>query len=248
MRKILFSLGVALLLCLGATAQKVQEYNASMFGIVSDGIQNNTGAIQYAIDFISQKGGGKLNFFVGRYLTGSLELKSNVTIELHEGAVLLASSNWNDYIPSSSNQRALLKGDKVTNFRLIGKGVVEGQPRKFEAVTKQLIDKGYIQVDEKDYPSLILLENCEQITIDGILFQQFVNKGLISMASNDIHLQNLTIRSQFPQTTALLLEQSTGMRLQHIYLETRAPAIIKDATTSFHVVEKCITANGKSAI
>ena len=49
----------------------------------------NTNSIQTGINYIHKEGGGVLVFNVGRYLTGSIELKSNVAIQLKEGAVLV---------------------------------------------------------------------------------------------------------------------------------------------------------------
>ena len=72
-------------------------YNASLFGIKSNGTTLNTTSIQKAIDFISETGGGTLRFYVGIYLTGTIELKSNVTILLEEGAILMGSTNIYDY-------------------------------------------------------------------------------------------------------------------------------------------------------
>ena len=43
-------------------------YNASLFGIKSNGTTLNTTSIQKAVDYISEKGGGTLRFYVGRYL------------------------------------------------------------------------------------------------------------------------------------------------------------------------------------
>ena len=74
-----------------------KDYQMTMFGIKSDGTTMNTRSIQKAIDFISENGGGRLVFTVGRYLTGSIHLKSNVTIHLGEGAVLVGSTNPYDY-------------------------------------------------------------------------------------------------------------------------------------------------------
>ena len=69
-----------------------------MFNIYSDGGDSlNTRSIQFAIDYINAQGGGRLVFDVGRYLTGSIHLKSNVTIHLLEGAVLLGALNPMDY-------------------------------------------------------------------------------------------------------------------------------------------------------
>ncbi len=73
------------------------EYNASFFGIKSNGTTLNTSSIQKAVNYISEQGGGTLKFYVGRYLTGTIMLKPNVTIHLEEGAVLVGSTNIYDY-------------------------------------------------------------------------------------------------------------------------------------------------------
>src|SRR5438034_9933674 len=92
-RKYLF----VLLLGLKCLQVSAKDYPASLFGIYSDGVTLNTKSIQFAIDYIHEQGGGRLVFDVGRYLTGSIYLKSSVTIHLLEGAVLLGSLNPFDY-------------------------------------------------------------------------------------------------------------------------------------------------------
>src|SRR6476469_10719354 len=74
-----------------------KDYPVSLFGIYSDGVTLNTRSIQFAIDYIHKQGGGRLVFDVGRFLTGSIHLKSNVTLHLLEGAVLVGSLNPLDY-------------------------------------------------------------------------------------------------------------------------------------------------------
>ena len=98
MKRHLITFCLSLLIGLQAIAQDPKPtYNASKFGIRSDGVTMNTRSIQYAIDWIAEEGGGTLRFWVGRYLTGSIHMKSNVTIELVEGAVLVGSTNPFDY-------------------------------------------------------------------------------------------------------------------------------------------------------
>src|SRR6187431_3778616 len=86
-----------LLVCFQCLQTSAKDYPASLFGINSDGVTLNTRSIQFAIDYIQQQGGGRLVFDVGRFLTGSIQLKSNVTIHLLEGAVLLGTLNPFDY-------------------------------------------------------------------------------------------------------------------------------------------------------
>ena len=100
----------------GSGAGSGRSFNASYFGILSDGETLNTAAIQHAIDTLSALGGGTLVFYVGRYLTGPIQLKSNVAIRLNEGAVLVSVNQ---------SRKPLIQGSRVTNVALIGKGVVE---------------------------------------------------------------------------------------------------------------------------
>ena len=83
----LFASVIGLLVFVAGLSAK--DYQVAMFGIKSDGVTLNTRSIQRAVDYISEQGGGRLIFYVGRYLTGSIELKSNVTIRIEEGAVLV---------------------------------------------------------------------------------------------------------------------------------------------------------------
>jgi polygalacturonase len=90
---------LSILFFLSCSSVWSKEYNASFFGIKSDGVTLNTNSIQTGIDYIHKEGGGILVFNVGRYLTGSIELKSNVAIQLKEGAILVGSRTtiiWKD--------------------------------------------------------------------------------------------------------------------------------------------------------
>lgn len=100
------------------------RYNASMFGIKSNGSVMNTTSIQKAIDYIYEKGGGTLVFQVGRYLTGSLKMRKGVNIELNEGAILVGSSNPYDY-DSLNGEKALIIADRCGLVDIYGLGVVE---------------------------------------------------------------------------------------------------------------------------
>lgn len=79
--------------------------NAAEQGAAGDGKTLNTQAIQTAIDLCSQAGGGTVYFPPGNYVSGTLFLKSNVTMELDAGAVLTASPKIQDYSPDTHHNR-----------------------------------------------------------------------------------------------------------------------------------------------
>lgn len=151
-------------------------YNASLFGIKSNGTTLNTTSIQKAVDYISEKGGGTLRFYVGRYLTGTIELKSNVTILLEEGAILLGSTSIYDYnikepIPG------LLYAKGAENIAIRGKGVIDGQGREVAYNLVDQIHKGVIEdpmkYDRPDNkrPHGIYFRECKGVNIHGIIIK-----------------------------------------------------------------------------
>lgn len=94
-----------------------KQYNASLFGIKSNGTTDNTASIQYAVDHIASQGGGTLVFYVGRYLTGQLQMRSNVQLLLNEGAILVESDNPNDF-----PDKVFFKGEST---KILGLGGIE---------------------------------------------------------------------------------------------------------------------------
>ncbi len=74
-----------------------KRYKASLFGIKNNGTTLNTSSIQRAVDHIAQQGGGCLEFYVGRYLTGTVHIPRGVHIFLHEGAIIVPSPNRYDH-------------------------------------------------------------------------------------------------------------------------------------------------------
>jgi polygalacturonase len=151
-----------------------KDYNASMFGAKSNGTTMNTNSIQKGIDFVSENGGGRLVFYVGRYLTGTIHMKSNVTIQLEEGAILVGSPNPLDY-EFLSNWTALIFAHDQTNIGITGKGVIDGQGFTVATNLVQLIHSGVIK-DPLKYdrpwegrrPMNIYFRGCRNININGI--------------------------------------------------------------------------------
>src|SRR6266487_6113558 len=103
---------VGLILCFQFLQSPAKDYPVSLFGIYSDGVTLNTRSIQFAVDYIHQQGGGRLVFDVGRFLTGSIHLKSDVGLHLKEGAVLLGSLNPFDYDKNGLTALLLCNGEQ----------------------------------------------------------------------------------------------------------------------------------------
>jgi hypothetical protein len=107
----------------------VRDYGASGNGTAKD-----TQAIQKAIDACAQKGAGIVYFSPGRYLTGTIVLKSNLTLQIEAGATILASPDVDDYPlfpnayqPDRRTGSALIYGEGIENVTITGLGTIDGQ-------------------------------------------------------------------------------------------------------------------------
>ena len=230
-------------------AQKDNNFQATYFGIISDGISNNTTSIQSAIDYIAAKGGGKLNFYVGRYLTGGLELKSNVTIELHEGAILVASSNVNDYSLFDGN-RSLLFGTNLSNVKIIGKGVVEGNPDSYFELLNKLEGNNLLTATYLDpVPALLTFSNCKDVEISGIIFQKAFKDGLDFNNCSGVSLDSLTIRYNVKNSGhGVSFRNTIGINLANLFVDPKGKALVKDKNSKIVAIKHAITPDGKSIL
>ena len=93
--KLAFTLALAGFFALPAVAK---DYLVTDFGAKADGETLNTAIIQAAIDYVSSHGGGRLVFKGGDFVTGSIYIKSDVTLHIEEDARILGSLNPWDYV------------------------------------------------------------------------------------------------------------------------------------------------------
>lgn len=141
-------------------------YKASRFNIKSDGLHDNTTSIQGAIDFIASKGGGTLEFSVGRYVTGAVQLKSGVSVRLREGAVIVGSTN----IYSYKGRRAIFWGEGVENVSIFGTGVIDGRgPALLEDIAEQVKMKHI--PEDVTVPTLVYLKDCRNVTLKDFILR-----------------------------------------------------------------------------
>lgn len=122
------------------TGQKFPIFNILDFGAIGDGKTLNTTFINNAISACTAAGGGMVYIPPGVYLSGTVLLKSNVTLYLEAGATLLGSTNLSDYSVSAgpppdgdANQKHLVCARDAENVGLAGLGKIDGQGPAFWA-------------------------------------------------------------------------------------------------------------------
>ncbi len=120
---------------IGAHAADNGIFNVLDFGARGDGTNNDTAAIQKALDACAAQGGGQVLLPSGKtFLSGALTLHNGIDFHLANGAVLKGSANWRDY----GHPGALLFAKDATNITVSGNGVIDGNDR---AVWRELANE-----------------------------------------------------------------------------------------------------------
>lgn len=124
----------------GLTAKAQSYYNVIKYGAKNDSSKLATTAIKNAIEEASKAGGGTVYFPAGKYLTGAIHLKSNITILIDAGAELHFSDNFDDYLPMVKSRyegvdvtsfSPLFYAYKAENISIIGRGIIDGHGKKW---------------------------------------------------------------------------------------------------------------------
>ena len=117
-----------------------QYYNVLKYGARNDSSKLATAAIARAIADASKAGGGTVYFPAGKYLTGPIHLKSNITIFIDAGAELHFSDNFDDYLPMVESRyegvdvmsfSPLFYAYKAENISIRGRGQINGHGKKW---------------------------------------------------------------------------------------------------------------------
>ena len=201
-----------LFLCAGTIA--ATDYNALQQGAVGDGKTLNTKSLQSAIDALHAKGGGQLYFPAGRYLTGSLQLKSNVTLYLEKEAMLLGSTSPYDY-PGFSTEKelkvnndhfdqALIYAEGAENIGITGEGCIDGQGRELALTidslhhTGELVDKHYNTYRKRPNtrPKLLFMRNCRKVELRKTNFRSGAAWGLSFSLCADLTIDSLHVENR----------------------------------------------------
>src|SRR4051794_15854421 len=116
------------------SAVLASDVNVRDAGAVGDGEHLETVAINSAIEKCNASGGGRVILPPGKYLTGTMRLLSSVTLEIQNGATVLASQRAEDYTQVENPwfdgklmMAPLIYASGADRIGISGGGVIDGQ-------------------------------------------------------------------------------------------------------------------------
>ncbi|HSI16565.1 MAG TPA: glycosyl hydrolase family 28 protein [Sphingomonas sp.] len=178
---------VAALLATGAGRPR-KVFDVRAFGAAGDGSAIDTRAIQRAIDAAAEAGGQVL-LPRGTYLTGPVELRGGIDFHLAAGAEIRVSTRPEDY----GDARGVLHATGAMGLSISGGGTIDGCSPAFmdgyDAENEWWIPK-------KFRPRLLVLEDCEDLTIRGVTFRRAPSWTVHLLGCRRVLIDGITIRNQ----------------------------------------------------
>lgn len=156
-------------LAAAALTAEARVYDITDYGAVSDTMRLSTAAVQKAIDSCNAAGGGTVSVPTGNYKIGSIVLRSNVTLNLENGATLYGSTDIADYQPMTTDYVSLrtnmptiqlIYADNASNVAITGLGTIDGRGKAFPKLSWN--DEGITR------PHLLRLIRCSDVTVSGV--------------------------------------------------------------------------------
>jgi len=170
--------------------------NVMASGATGDGKSLDTAAIQSAIDQCAKNGGGTVRVPAGRYLVGTLILKSKVRLHLDEGATLLGSTRLKNYtlqtpaFESRTNglyvKHSILYAENAEDIAVTGAGIIDGQGR----------DKAFARVrPQANRPYLARFVACRNLVIREVSMNEAANWTCHLLGCTGVVVDGLKIKN-----------------------------------------------------
>ena len=180
-----------LALAFTAPALAANTFDIRSHGAKGDGATPDTAAIQSAIDACRDAGGGQVLFPAGRYLSGTIHLRSGVTLHLDAGARLVGTTNLAHYAQPTPPafmpeakwgkwHRGLIVGENVEDVAITGAGTIDGN-KVFDPTGEERM-RG---------PHTIIFVNCRRFTLRDVTIVDSANYAVFFQISDDVEIRNV---------------------------------------------------------
>ncbi len=216
------------LLC--AVSAHAATFDVRAFGAKGDGKTLDRNSINRAVEAAASAGGGTVVFPAGTYLTGSIRLRSNITLQIDAGAVIEASPDASAYDPAEPNEHtrfqdfghshwhnSLIWGEGLENVSIVGVGLISGAKgltRGERGQDKAIALKLCRNVTLRDFSVLsgghfaILATGVDNLTIDNLRID--TNRDAIDIDScRNVRISNVSANT--PNDDAIVLKTSFAL-------------------------------------
>jgi hypothetical protein len=244
-------------------------YNVKDFGATGLKEDNARQAIQTTIEACAETGGGTVFIPPGDYTTGTLVLKSNITLHLAGGATIWGSQDEKDYQtdfriyknnrsgdPTEGLSKALIYAKVANNISITGKGTIHGQAQREFAPLREV--DGFISEETENarnagvpmerwykvepFTTMIFLEECEDVTVRDVRLVESSEWTLHFKWCNRVNISGIYLFSSLESgvnADGIDIDGCSNVTVSDCIIETGDDAIVLKTTATFGESRPC---------
>jgi hypothetical protein len=231
------------------------RFDPREYGAAGDGRHSDTAAVQSAIDAAAGAGGGCVYLHNGTFLCTPLRLKSNVTLHIEAGAILLGSARIEDYpeqpsaYPSRSSdlytRRSLIFAEKAENVAIEGGGIIDGQGAS--------PDFHHPGMTEQYRPLLLRFSECQKVRVKDVTLRNSAMWVQNYLACENVLIDGITVASRVNvNNDGIDIDDCTNVRIANCHIWSGDDAVCLKSTSARGcrnvVVDNCTLSSLCSAV
>ncbi|HMP83339.1 MAG TPA: glycoside hydrolase family 28 protein [Verrucomicrobiota bacterium] len=226
-----------------------RDFDVTKFGAVEGGTQKVTEAFAAAIDACARAGGGRVIVPAGKFLTGPVHLKSNVELHLADGAEIIFSDVFEDYLPpvfvrvggvELYNYSPLIYARGCTNIAITGKGKLNGNAKAWwdwkSRETKEGFNMGAagVPVEKRVFgttnaairPSFVSFVECKNILMEDFTIGSGPNWTIHPIYCENITIRRVNVDTDGPNNDGIDPDSCRDMLIEHCTFSTGDDCVV----------------------
>lgn len=214
---------------------KAQHFVITDYGAVGDGKTICTEFINHAIEACHQNGGGIVYFPAGAYVSGTIFLKDNIHLYLEAGAILICSTDVNQFPYQTSTMVSLVGGghslihaENKKNITISGAGTIDGQGDKSPYhITHKERSAGIMR------PRIISMTGCKNVHIKDITLKNSPSWMQHYLACEDLSIDGITVsnRRSSVNNDGIDIDCCRNVRISNCNINSEDDAIVMKSTS-----------------
>ena len=217
-----------ILLIISQQSCGIDKNSIEKYGGVGDGISDNTLAIQKAIDVQHAKGGGEVRLVSGVYLSGTILLKSNVTLIIEPNATLKAIPDAAAFpliqsqIPSRMDRvpwKSFIRAESQKNITIKGGGVIDGSG-----------DAACFQDNKPDSPNRpygLFFIDCNNVVVEDLSLKSSAFWMQRYFQCKDVRISNLNVFNHANKNNdGLDIDSSENVIIRNCIIDSSDDALV----------------------
>jgi polygalacturonase len=226
-------------------------FDIRAFGAVADGTTKATNAFRQAITKASAAGGGTVLVPAGRWLTGPIHLASNINLHVAQGATLLFSQDFDDYLPPVLTRwegqelygfSPLIYARDCHDVAVTGGGTLDGQGAAWwpwkktqqESATKlyELVLSG-VPTEQRVLanvgglrPSFIQTVGCKNVLVEGVTLTNGPFWTIHPVYSENVIVRRVRVQTTGPNNDGCDPDSSRNVLIEDSFFSTGDDCVV----------------------